>query len=59
MFAAEVSGRKKKRKTRQKPETHISSQIVQRQPLDSAAKPPTKGPRTGPRTAEMPQTLMP
>ncbi len=54
-----VSGRKKKRKIRQKPESHISSQIVHFQPLLSAAKPPIRGPIAGPKTAEIPQTPIP
>jgi hypothetical protein len=36
-----VSGRKKKRKARQAPASHKSSQIVHCQPLLSAAKPTT------------------
>ena len=55
MFADDVSGKKKKtdmvskpqmtsfaehlRNTKQKPDSHVSSQIVQVQPLASAAKP--------------------
>jgi phage protein D len=59
MFVALVSGRQKKRKIRQKPESHMSSQIVHVQPLASTAKPPTSGPSTGPQTAPIPQTARP
>ena len=59
MLAELVSGKKKNRKTRQKPDSQTSSQIVQVQPLFSAAKPPIRGPRMGPSAAAMPQTLMP
>lgn len=44
---------------RAKPDSHMSSQIVQVQPLDSAANPPTSGPRVGPKTAPTPQMAMP
>ena len=54
-----VSGRKSVRKTRQAPESHMSSQIVHFQPSFSAAKPPTRGPRAGPQTAAMPHTAIP
>jgi hypothetical protein len=58
MLAEDVSGRKQRR-TKVAPESHINSQMVQLQPFDSAAKPPTKGPRVGPQTAPMPQTVIP
>lgn len=54
-----VSGRKRVKKTRQAPESHINSQIVHSQDLRWAAKPPTTGPNAGPQTAETPQTAMP
>jgi hypothetical protein len=53
MFALLVSGSKKKRKTKQKPESHIISQMVQLQPSACAAKPPTRGPRTGPQIVDL------
>ncbi len=59
MLVELVSGRKKVRKMRQKPESHISSQIVHVQPLFSAANPPMRGPMAGPKTAAIPQTPIP
>jgi len=66
MLFALVSGRKKRRNTRQKADSHISSQIghVQGAVMSpemgpySTAKPPTSGPSVGPQTAEMPQMLI-
>lgn len=54
-----VSGRKKTRKTKQKPESHTSSQRGHCQPLLSAANPPMSGPIAGPSTAEIPQIAIP
>lgn len=54
-----VSGRKKRRKTKQEPESHMSSQRGHCQSLLSAAKPPVRGPKAGPRTAEIPQIAIP
>jgi hypothetical protein len=51
IFGELVSGKKKKRKIKQKPDSHMSSQIVHVQPLAWTAKPPTRGPKTGPHTA--------
>jgi hypothetical protein len=59
MFGALVSGKKKNRNTQQKPDSHMSSQIVHVQPLAITAKPPTRGPSTGPQTAPIPHTAKP
>ena len=67
ILLAEVSGMKKNRNTRQKPLSHISTQIghvqwAEKLPLsrgpNCAAKLPTTGPRTGPHTALIPQMDM-
>jgi hypothetical protein len=54
MLAELVSRRKNIAITRAKPECHISSQIINAQPLDSAARPPIRGPIVGPATAACP-----
>jgi len=59
MLGELVSGRRKKRKTQQKPESHMISHMVHLQPSAMTAKPPTRGPRTGPQTAPIPQTARP
>jgi hypothetical protein len=59
MFGELVSGRKKNSTTKQNPESHMSSQIVQVQLRACTANPPTRGPSTGPATAPTPQTANP
>lgn len=58
MLTDEVSGKKKVSTASEKPLSQRSSQIVQVQPSAWAAKPPIRGPRTGPQTALMPHTPM-
>ena len=59
MLVELVSGRKMVRKIKQKPDSHMSSQIVHLHPSFSAANPPMRGPMAGPKTAAIPQTPMP
>jgi len=58
MFAELVSGRQTISTMSAKPESQRSSQIGHFQPLCCAAKPPIKGPKTGPQIAASPQTAM-
>lgn len=53
-----VSGKKRKRKIKQNPDSHKISQMVHFQPLASTAKPPTMGPMTWPMMAAIPKMLI-
>jgi hypothetical protein len=59
MLDAEVSGKKKKSSTSVAAESHMSSQIVQRQLSKCAEKLPSSGPRLGADAANTPQTVIP
>src|SRR6266850_3285592 len=59
MLEEEVSGKKKKRKTRVNPLNHNSSHIVHLQPLKCVAKLPTMEPVTGAHAAQALHSVMP
>ena len=59
IFGELVSGSRKNKATKQKPDSHMSSQIVHVQPSAITANPPIKGPTTGPQTAPIPQIARP
>ena len=59
MLDADVSGKKKKSKTKVAEESHMSSQIVHRQPSKRAEKLPSSGPRLGAHVANTPQRVIP
>ena len=58
MLEADVLGKKKKSRMSIAPESHINSQIVQRQPSKCAEKPPSSGPRLGADEAKTAQTVI-